>query len=420
MDIQLFPSVLGGDVNAIASKSDLHRIMICAALCDREVTIDGVTRCADTDATAKCIEALGAKVTYTDRECIIVPPAKREDGAKLDCGESGSTLRFLLPVATVLADRAELSGHGRLPQRPIAELVDTMEKGGVVFSDKSLPLTVSGKLRAGNYAIAGNVSSQYISGLLMALSATEGESMLKLITPLQSASYVDMTINTLKLFGAEIEYIPYGYKISGKKRLCSPQKITVDGDWSNGAFFLASGAISNSIKVKCLYTDSAQGDRKILDILADFGADIKTNGDEITVLHNKLCGCTIDLTDIPDLLPILAVVASFAEGQTQFVGGERLRLKESDRLETTAAMLRSLGGKAEITADGLIVYNSKLTGGEVDGANDHRIVMAASIAAAYCENPVKIKGAEAVKKSYPDFFKDYIKAGGKTDGINLW
>ena len=420
MDVRLFPSVLGGSINAIASKSDLHRIMICAALCDDTVTIEGVTRCADTDATASCIEALGAKVVYDGRKCTVTPATKKVEKAILDCGESGSTLRFLLPVASVLAKQAEFSGRGRLPQRPIAELIDVMEKGGVVFLEKTLPISMSGQIRSGNYAIMGNVSSQYISGLLMALAATEGESFLRLITPLQSASYVDMTVNTLKLFGADIEKIPNGFKICGKKKLTSPKNVTVDGDWSNGAFFLSAGAISGSVKVYGLYSDSAQGDRKITDILSRFGASVIKNGNEITVSHDKLCGCTVDLTDVPDLLPVLAVVASFAEGETRFVGGERLRLKESDRLQTTADMLNALGGNAQITPDGIIVRTSKLCGGVVDGANDHRIVMAASIAAAYCSGAVTVKGAEAVDKSYPAFFEDYIKAGGKTDGINLW
>jgi len=419
LDIKLTPSVIGGKVSAIASKSDVHRLMICAALCDSDVTIKGVSRCADTDATASCIEALGARVTYNGRDCTVTPPKARAGKVLLDCGESGSTLRFLLPVAAILAQEPSFIGSGRLPQRPIGELVDAMTSGGACFSADKLPLTVSGGLKAGRYSLPGNVSSQYVSGLLMALSCVEGESFIDITTPLQSASYVDMTLSTLKLFGSDVSKMEKGYRVKGREKLTSPKIAIADGDWSNGSFFLVSGAIGGSVTVKGLFTDSVQGDRKVLDALRSFGAKVTINGDEITVSHNKMQGCTIDLTDTPDLLPILAVAAAFAEGQTRFTGGERLRLKESDRLQTTADMLRSMGGKVEILPDGLIVDKVNLTGGTVDGANDHRIVMAASIAAAHGSGDVIITGVQAVNKSYPDFFEDFAQLGGKADVITV-
>ncbi|MBQ2866073.1 MAG: 3-phosphoshikimate 1-carboxyvinyltransferase [Clostridia bacterium] len=414
MDIKLTPSALKGDVYSIASKSDVHRLMICALLSGGAVRINGVSRCADTDATAACITALGAQVDFSGRVCTVTPPASVPKTAALDCGESGSTLRFLLPVAARLCERASFTGSGRLPMRPIGELADAMQANGTQFSNPTLPFTVSGGLRAGTYRLPGNVSSQYVSGLLMALSALAGESRIELTTPLQSGSYVNMTLHTLSDFGARVQKSDNGYIIYGVGKLSSPVTVTADGDWSNAAFFLAAGALGEGVTVKGLNTESVQGDKKVLDALQKFGAAIKCEGDEITVTRGTLHGCTVDLTDTPDLLPILAVVAAFAEGSTAFTGGARLRLKESDRLETTRAMIEALGGKAEVLPDGIIVHGTGLQGGKVDGANDHRIVMAAAIGGCFAKGDTAILGAQAVDKSYPDFFTDLAGLGGNS------
>ena len=414
MDIAVTPVSLGGSIAAIASKSDVHRLMICGLLSDAPVVIRGVSRCNDIDATARCITALGARVDITDKVCTVTPPTAIPQKALLDCGESGSTLRFLLPVAAAVCAEPSFVGAGRLPQRPIGELVDALSANGSRFSSPTLPLTVSGGIRAGTYRLPGNVSSQYVSGLLMALAVTEGESRIELTTPLQSESYVNMTLHTLSTFGANVRRIDNGYMIYGTNKLHSPKLADADGDWSNGAFFLAAGALGGSVTVTNLDTNSVQGDKKVLDALSEFGAQVQVNGSGITVSCGKLCGCTVDLTDTPDLLPILAVVAAFAEGQTEFTGSARLRLKESDRLETTKAMIESMGGKADVQSDGITVYGTGLRGGLVDGANDHRIVMAAAIGGCFAQSDTHIKGAQAADKSYPDFFSDLKALGGKS------
>ena len=417
MGIGMSSTSITGKVDSIASKSDVHRLMICALMCDKPVVIKGVSRCADIDATADCITALGAQVDIKGRVCRITPPTERVGSALLDCGESGSTLRFLMPVAAVLCDEASFVGSGRLPQRPIGELAMAMSVNGAEFSADILPFSVCGGLKAGTYTLPGDVSSQYVSGLLMALSAVPGQSKIVLTSPLQSESYVNMTVNTLSLFGAMVQKSEKGYIINGIDKLISPGEVQADGDWSNAAFFLAAGAIGSKVTVKGLDPSSVQGDKKVLDALSLFGAKAEVCADEVTVSSDKLHGCTIDLKDTPDLLPILAVVAAFAQGSTTFTGGARLRLKESDRLETTKNMIESMGGKAEVLPDGITVHGTGLAGGEVDGSNDHRIVMAAAVGACFASKDTVIKGAQAVNKSYPDFFSDLSILGGKSYGI---
>jgi 3-phosphoshikimate 1-carboxyvinyltransferase len=391
--------------------------MICALLADGPVLLQGVSRSDDIDATARCITALGARVEFEGRDCTVTPPTSFSEHALLDCGESGSTLRFLLPVAAAVCGSADFSGAGRLPLRPIGELARAMECNGVEFSAPKLPFSISGRLRAGVYTLPGDVSSQYVSGLLMALSVVSGESRVVLSSPLQSESYVNMTLSTLQLFGAEVTKTDNTYIIKGKDKLCAPRTVKADGDWSNAAFFLSAGALGGRVTVTGLDTDSVQGDKKVLDALARFGARVQTDGEGITVSGGQLRGCTVDLKDTPDLLPVLAVVAAFAEGETVFTGGARLRLKESDRLETTRAMIEALGGKAEVMPDGITVYGTGLTGGRVDGAGDHRIVMAACIGGVFGKTDTTVVGAQAVNKSYPDFFADLRDLGGKIYGI---
>ncbi|MBQ8623287.1 MAG: 3-phosphoshikimate 1-carboxyvinyltransferase [Oscillospiraceae bacterium] len=417
MDIRIKPSKISGKVPAIGSKSDIHRLLILSALCNSETVIEGFTECADTLATASCLKALGAECEISGREVKVIPFKKRDSQKTLDCGESGSTLRFLLPVAAAVADKAKFVGSGRLPERPIGELMNAMKAGGVDFSADKLPFEISGRLKAGRYTLPGNVSSQYVSGLLMALSVTEGESEIVLTSPLESASYVKMTLASLDIFGGKAYETEFGYKIEGKKHLTSPKRVLADGDWSNAAFFIGSGVINKETTVTGLNESSVQGDKKVIKMLEMTGAEISCENGAVTSQKSELCGARIDLTDTPDLLPILAVVATQATGATEFYGAKRLRLKESDRLQTVADMITSLGGKAEVLPDGLMVYPATLTGGRVDGCNDHRIVMAAAIAAAVCKEETVILGAEAVNKSYPGFFEDYKILGGVAEAV---
>lgn len=417
MDLRLKPSKLMGTVSSIGSKSDVHRLMILSALCETETVIEGITECDDVLATASCLRSLGAGVEIIGREAKVIPFKKADSGVTLNCGESGSTLRFLLPVSAAVSDSVSFIGSGRLPERPIGELANAMKENGAKFSTDKLPLTVTQGLKAGIYTLPGNVSSQYVSGLLMALSVTEGESEIRLTSALESASYVKMTLSSLEKFGALVYETENGYKIVGKKKLVSPKRIVADGDWSNASFFICSGVINEKTTVTGLDMGSVQGDKKVVNMLKSFGAEVLVENGAVTASRSKLSGTRIDLTNTPDMLPIMAVVASQASEKTEFCGAKRLRLKESDRLKTVADMINSLGGKAEVFPDGLMVYPSELKGGTVQGYNDHRIVMAAAIAAAISKGETVILGAEAVNKSYPKFFEDYSALGGKLEVI---
>lgn len=424
------PSELSGTIPAIASKSDVHRLLICAALSDAPVRIllEGTSVLSDDiETTAKCIRALGAEVKYNDHCFTVIPGAPSSENPLIDCHESGSTLRFLLPVAAAVTDKSRFTGSGRLPDRPIKELAEAMKANGVTFSADRLPFSLSGTLQPGTYTLPGNVSSQYITGLLFALPLLPGDSKIVLTSGLQSASYIAITRHAQEQFGIRYAQTDYGWLIPGNQKYESPEIIKADGDWSNSSFFLAAGALSEKgVTVSSLNLDSPQGDSAIVKLLEEFGAELAISSPDISGLNNltvkkqELHGISIDLTDIPDSLPILAVLAANADGPTVFSGGARLRLKESDRIHSVSEMIRSLGGRAEEQPDGLLVYGkdtAPLTGGTVSSFNDHRIVMAAAIAATSTDHPVTITQCEAVRKSYPDFFEAFQTLGGNVNVI---
>ena len=413
MNIVIEPSSLKGEITAIPSKSVAHRMLICAALADGPTTLRIPKTSDDIDATADCLRALGAAITVNNEDYIVEPIAQIENIPLLDCGESGSTLRFLLPVAAAAADRCRFDGHGRLPERPLSDLTDAMKEHGVSFDGEKLPFTIGGRLRGGIYRLPGNVSSQYITGLLLALPLCEEDSVIELTTALESASYIDITLSVLKTFGITVHCERNRYIIQGKQVFRSPGTLPVEGDWSNAAFFLTAAALNNDITMTGLNPNSAQGDRKIIALLEQLGAVTQKDNGRLTLRSDDLKGCTIDIQDTPDLLPVLSVAAAFAQGKTTFINAARLRLKESDRLASSAAMIENLGGRAEVGEDELTVYGTGLIGGTVESCNDHRIAMSAAVAATRCSKPVTILNAEAVKKSYPGFYNDYNKTGGK-------
>ncbi len=394
---------------AIPSKSELHRLLIACALSDSPTRIEcsRSMRSEDIDATADCLMALGAKISFGNTFIDVYPIEKISDSPVLNCRESGSTLRFMLPIAASLGAKATFVGAGRLPERPIVDLTAVMKECGVTFSAEKLPFTLGGKLVAGTYEISGKVSSQYITGLLFALSLIDEYSEIKLTSALESSAYVDITCDVLEKFGAKIAKDGEKYSLIGHTRYISPKKVNASGDWSNASYFLASGALFAPIRVSNLDLLSSQGDIKILEILADFGADIEINEGDILVSPGKKRALNVDLSQIPDLLPTLAALSVFADGESVFYGGSRLRLKESDRIKSVATMVNSLGGEAIETKDGLIVRGKTPIGGVVDSFGDHRIVMASSLISLGCEKEVTILGANAVSKSYPTFFKEF-------------
>ena len=381
MDITIRPQKLQGTVAAIPSKSQAHRLLICAAFSDGETSLLCPETNRDIEATADCLRSLGAEITRTADGYRVVPLRKLPKNAVLNCCESGSTLRFMLPIVGALGVDALFRMEGRLPSRPLSPLWEEMERMGCKLSrpDEST-IRCQGKLKAGIYSIDGSISSQFITGLLFALSLIPGDSCLEITGKVESKPYIDMTRAAMALFQA-----PHYH---------TPGQIQVEGDWSNGAFFLAAKALGSDLTVTNLNPASTQGDRAAAALLSALNTH-----------------CSIDASDIPDLVPVLAVVAARNKGAV-FTNIRRLRLKESDRVATVIEMILSLGGFAESTEDTLTVHGTGLTGGTVNSHNDHRIAMAAAIAATVCTGPVTILGAEAVNKSYPGFWKEYRNLGG--------
>ena len=405
-----FPS---GKTDVIPSKSVAHRLLICAALSDNPTEIICPAESLDIAATARCLASLGAELTLHDGVYSVFP-IKETKEAVLSCGESGSTLRFLIPVAAALGRDVTFTGEGRLPERPVSPLADCLaSRGAAVDYDGTLPLTTHGGLCGGRFTLPGNVSSQFISGLIFALPLLAEDSEIDITGKIESLPYIKMTLDAVSSFGIKAKMQGNKIIIPGKQTYRSPGKLTVEGDWSNAAFWLCLGALSeNGITVHGLKSDSIQGDRAVLDILSRFGAEITRGDTGITVRKKTLSAVRIDASGIPDLVPVLSVVAAVANGETRITGAGRLRIKESDRIESTVNMLRSLGADAEPLSDGIRIFGKKrLSGGRVDSANDHRIAMSAAIAAAVSDGAVSIYGAEAVRKSYGDFYEKYAALG---------
>lgn len=420
MTVKCTPSAISGKIRAISSKSHAHRVLICAALSHNKTKIYCNVMSKDIAATIDCLKSMGTEISV-DGDIITVTPKSFNTKADIDCNESGSTLRFLMPVVSALGIDTAINGSGRLPQRPISPLKEEMEKKGITFhTDNKFPLHLTGQLQSGEYEIQGNISSQFITGLLFALPLLNGDSKLKLIPPVESKSYLNITLSVLRQFGIEIEEKENLYIIKGNQKYTSPEEIKVEGDWSNASFFLCAGALNEKgVTVTDLDINSPQGDKKILEVLSSMGAQVQINGNEITVKKNELNGVMVDASDIPDAVPIISVVATACKGDTKVINAGRLRIKESDRIKSVIDMLSSVGADAEETPDGIIIHGGKpLVGSTVKGYNDHRIVMSASILSTLCEEDVIITDSNAVEKSYPDFFSDFNKMGGNANVLN--
>ena len=386
MDVCIHPASLSGAVTPPASKSMAHRAVLAMALSGGTSLPQNLSDSQDIQATRRCVAALathGAELP------------------NLDCGESGSTLRFLIPIALAVAGGGVFTGHGRLMERPQQPYFAIFEEKGIFYGQKDGVLTVRGHLTPGVYRLPGNVSSQFVTGLLYALPLLPGASEIQITTPLESRGYVDMTLDMLEKFGISVENQHYDrFLIPGNQSYHS-RSLTVEADWSQAGFWYAANFLGHHVDIRGLRADSTQGDRVVASLYETLAAE----GDR-----------DIDVSGCPDLLPPLAVMAAARRGTTRFGNAARLRIKESDRLATTAALLRALGVSAEEGPDSLSVHGvPAFSGGTVDGANDHRIVMAAAIAATRSLAPVTILGAEAVNKSYPSFWEDYRSLGGVFD-----
>lgn len=420
-DVKFSPFVPNGTVNVPPSKSDVHRAIICAAMANGVSRISPVALSNDIKATIGCIKALGADAVLENNVLTVDGTNMyKNKTALLDCGESGSTLRFFIPIAAVGNINATFVGKGKLPQRPIGIFTEALPKAGTVCkTEGGLPLEIKGQLKSGIFEIPGNVSSQFITGLLLALPILEGDSEIVLTSPLESVGYTAMTIRTMKQFGVNIQATEKGWHIKGGQsyKTCD---YTTDGDWSQAAFFMVLGAVSGKVTVKGVAKDSTQGDKKCAEILARFGAKVTQLDNEVTVEKRELKAITIDASQIPDLVPVLSVCAAFAEGTTKIINAERLRIKECDRLKATAELLNNLGGKVKELSDGLEITGvSSLKGGKVNGYNDHRIVMSAAVCAARSDEDITATFAMSINKSYPDFYIDYNSIGGKANVLDL-
>ena len=422
MNALVFPYTAKGSVTAPSSKSELHRLLIASALSENCTEIHCLETNDDIDATVRCLKSLGAGITKTESGFSVVPVSKSgfHLSSVLDCGESGSTLRFMLPIAAAIGG-SSFTGSGRLPERPIIHLIETLKAHGAIFSAEKLPFKVSGILSGGEYCIPGNVSSQYITGLMLAAPLI-GKTVINVEGGLQSADYIQITADVMSRFGITVSISENIDKITinGNQKYKSPGIIESNGDWSASAFPMCLGALGGPVAVQGLSENTKQGDRRIIDVLRKAGADVRIENKKCIVKRKNLSGLTIDVSDIPDLVPAMAALFMHAEGRTVFTNAERLCLKESDRLSSTCNMVNALGGQAMITGHSLCIDGSSdCTGGIVDGSGDHRIVMAAVIAASACKRQSTIIGVEAVSKSWPEFFDEMKTIGGKFDVVNV-
>ncbi len=403
-NVTFSPSVLSGSILVPPSKSAAHRAAICSALAGGAPLFDGEAISNDITATCRAMRAI----------------CGGGDPVRIDCGESGSTLRFLIPVAAALGLNAEFTGSGRLPERPIGVYLDCLPQHGVSCGTQGgLPLSVSGRMTPGRFVLPGNVSSQFITGLLLALPLLDGDSELILSSPLESAGYVDMTVEIMREYGVTAEPAENGWNIAGRQKY-RPCEYRVERDWSQAAFFLAAGALGSDLRLEGLNRDSCQGDRAAERLFREFGAKAEWHGSVLSVSPNELKGMEIDASQIPDLVPILAATAALCRGRTRIYNAQRLRIKESDRLFAMADGLTKLGGRVAETDDGLIIDGvPTLHGGKAEGFNDHRIVMALSVAALKADGSVTVTDAQSVQKSYPAFFEDYNRLGGKANVFHM-
>lgn len=421
MDIKIIPKELFGEVKAIPSKSVLHRALILASVSQNQtiklLNVDMISD--DVFATIGCLKELGANIEIEGNSIYVSSIDKISDEIYIDCKESGTTLRLLLPLLSKFSKKTIVSCKGNLRNRPIIELVETLRTSGVYFDGKTFPLKISGDIKGTYFRIKGNVSSQYISGLMLLSAIMEQKTTILSTTSLESRDYIAMTINILKDFGIVVREQGNSFMVFGGRKIIKlPYEYVIEGDWSNAAFFIVAGCLGNTLKVNGLNFNSTQGDKKIINILKKIGGNLEISGDCIISSRSDFASFNLDFTDIPDLFPILSVVAALSRGISILSGGKRLKYKESDRINSTFHMLTNLGAEVKRIDNGLeIIGKDFLSGGIVNSFNDHRIAMAAAIASIRCHGPVSIINVEAVNKSYPNFIQDFKKVGGSLSVI---
>ena len=417
MNCILEPAFLRGSVTPPPSKSLAHRAILCAALADGVSEIGNIAFSEDIKATLRAVRLLGAEVSEQNGGLVIKGAEKKEKSGEIDCGESGSTLRFVVPLALAFGGDFTFRTRGTLnmQKRPMTPYLRYFHEQNIAFSSPdSFTLMARGKLAPGRYLLEGNISSQFLPGLLLALPLLDGDSEIVIEGVLESTGYVDLTLSALCDFGVSVENRDYAFfRIPGRQRYRSCH-YTVESDYSQAAFFFAAGAVGGQVVVRGMREDSLQADRKILPILRNMGIEIQKTEEGLCAVRREHFSSVIDASSCPDIIPIAALVAAVTEGTTEIVNAARLRIKECDRLAATVKELNAIGADLEEYPDKMIIHGKKsLTGGEFDSYNDHRMAMTAAIAAACCRNPVFLKDYQSVKKSYPDFFEVYRALGGK-------
>ncbi|MDR1915672.1 MAG: 3-phosphoshikimate 1-carboxyvinyltransferase [Synergistaceae bacterium] len=417
-DIKIISRFPKGVITPPPSKSLTHRAVICASLAQGESVIENFSRSLDTEATIRGVEALRGVDTDICGDTLRVarsagePDASRDSVRTVDCGESGSTLRFLLPIAALDERQTIFTGHGRLLDRPLGAYAQIFPEMGALLIRAPERIVARGRLKSGVYNLPGDVSSQFVSGLLFALPLLEGDSEIRLTTQLESAQYVDLTIDIMRRFGVEVGRSAAGYMVKGGANY-RPTACRIETDYSQAAFFLASAALGCDVRVAGLNPDSLQGDMAILRVLRDMGAEVLWSEDGegrkiVSIDADLLSPITVDAREIPDLVPPIATLCCFCDGVSRIVNAGRLRLKESDRLSALRTELSALGANIEESGDSLVITGvSGLKGGHADSWGDHRIAMSMALAAIRCDEPVLLSGWQSVNKSYPGFWRDF-------------
>lgn len=427
-DIKVTPRTLKGEVNIPPSKSISHRAIISASLSNGKSEISNVAFSDDIIATLEAMKSLGVEVldikeetSHTSKVTINGTDNLKLINNTIDCFESGSTIRFLIPLVTLPGEEVTVTGRGRLVERPMETYYDIFDKQNIKYktTDGKLPVTIEGKLKPEIFEMRGDISSQFITGLLFTLPLLDGDSKIVITTELESKGYVDLTLDMLKKFDVEIENNNYKEFIVKGNQKYSAHDYKVEGDYSQVAFWIIAGVLNGEIKCNDLDLGSLQGDKVVLDIVKEMGGDLEAKDDYVIAKKSKTKGTVIDASECPDIIPILSVLAAVSEGETRVINGKRLRIKESDRLNSTATIINDMGGNVKELEDGLIIKGvEKLKGGvTIDTYGDHRIAMALGVASSVCEEPIVITNSHVVSKSYPNFWEDFTKIGGK---INEW
>ena len=415
MNVTIKPNKLSGTIQIPPSKSLSHRAIIAAALAEGESIISNVLYSKDILATIDAMRACGAEIKeYSDHLVIHGSKVKRVKSI-INANESGSTIRFMIPIALVSDEEIEFRGENHLVKRPLDTFLEIFDSQGIKYTkgEDYLPLKVYSGLKCGTFKVRGDISSQFITGLLYALPLLDGDSKIVITTNLESKGYIDLTLDMLKKFGIEIENKEYKEFIIKGNQSYKPYNYTIEGDFSQSAFFLVADALGADIKLSCMNMDSHQGDKKILLDMEDFGSNIIFENDVLSLENKTLHGATIDFSQSPDLGPALTVLASLAEGESNFINAGRLRIKECDRITAMRIELEKMGAKIIEHKDGMTIYGVKeLHGAVIDSHNDHRVAMAIAMASLKTKGDIKILNAGCVSKSFPNFFSVFESLGG--------